>query len=513
MKFKLFFTFLLLVGAVIFGLNKPDISKKDHILTKDTDSALINHPVLSSKINPFAQKKDDIFKENNNTSFETANSNNSIQEEGKSNLIEDSLVDRDSLEYVRSAMVERQQGITQMSREEDRYIQDKKNHNIATINTMAMDDEIPRNRTIISNRDYSAQYDAPQNEYIPEDDINVGGDETEKETSEANAKTSNNAHVFPGYITGSAINNIENNGTNTSRTRTGILVQNNTVIDNNRSIFPEKSREAHHHCYFDSNAKMQCKKSIVNCEENGALGLKCTVSYYLNGIWYRDPTQLTTQSNVALIQKHLETKTTFALPKFTQAYDEEKYSNNSLIRADLNATKKIKLKQINQYVPDRTRLDRGIIKLSEINNTRTATSVLVRGTRFGTGHEKVKGVNSELLQALRDYLFQFSPSDDSDIYGVLEYWTLMDNSHKFGDCEDFALTALEWLLRNGVDPKYLTLTEVKKYGADTTHIILVIQTEEPSQQWIVNDVDVIEVENIYPNGYESLRINSYQYVD
>ena len=512
MKFKLFFTFLLLIGAVIFGLNKPDLSKKDHMLTKDKDSSLMNHYVSSNKINPFSQREDTISNENNSTSLETTHSNNIMQEKEKSNLSENNSVNRDSLEYVRSAMVEGQDGMTQLSRAERRYIQNKRNHNIATINTMEMDNEIPRNRTIISNREYSAQYDTPQDDHT-EEAINAD-DVIEKEPNEPNAKTSNSAHIFPGYITGSAINNnIENNGTNTSRSRAGILVQNSTVVDNNRSIFPSKSREALHYCYFDNNAKMQCKKSIITCEENGELGLKCTISYYLNDIWYRDPTQLTTQSNVALIQKHLETKTTFALPKFTQAYDEEKYSNSSLIRADLNASKKIKLKQTNQYVPVKTRLDRGIVKLSEINNTRTATSVLVRGTRFGTGHEKVQGANSELLQALRDYLSQFSTSDDSDIYGVLDYWTLMDDSHKFGDCEDFALTAMEWLLRNGIDPKYLTLTEVKKYGVDTTHIILVIQTEEPVQQWIVNDLDVVEIENLYPNGYESLLLNSYQYVD
>ncbi|MCF6243648.1 MAG: hypothetical protein L3J43_01270 [Sulfurovum sp.] len=339
-----------------------------------------------------------------------------------------------------------------------------------------------------------------------QDDIDL-----EKENIEPNEKLSDSTTVYPGYMTGSAITASDSNASNNS----GVLNHNNNyvVFDNSQSVFPSDSKEAQHNCYFDNNTQMKCEKSIKTCIVHGEEGLKCTISYYLKGLWYMDPTHLTIDDNKTWIKTHLHVTKTFVMAKFSNKYYEERYASTSLILPDFNSTKSLKLIQYKKYIADKTVLDRGMAILLENNHTSVNTSILLRGTRFGIGHQKVKGGSTEFLEALKVFLSTFTYVDDSDIYDSVDYWTIMDADHAMGDREDFALTAMEWLLLNGVDPKYITLTELKTTRPDTPDITLILETQEPSEKWIIRDTDVINVDEIYPDGYESLIMNEYRYED
>ncbi|HIP28244.1 MAG TPA: hypothetical protein EYG82_03615 [Sulfurovum sp.] len=366
-----------------------------------------------------------------------------------------------------------------------------------------------RNHYVSKNQEATSNHPAVGEEIA--EDTTSEEEDLKKANIEENAKVSDHSNAGASdYITGSAIPSVENNTTNA----TSASPQSMVFLGGNKSDFPQGTDESLHDCYIDTSGQMQCRNSIISCREKDELGLDCFVTYYENGIWHNDPSHLTITSNEEWIRKHLETKTTFAHSKFENYYD-DRYADTSLIQPDLNGTRRVKfMKQQTNHQEVNTTLDMGIGLLMENNNTRTNDSILTRGTRFGTGSEHIDEANPEILEALKEFLSSFVHVDDSDVYEVLEYWTLMDDKYRMGDNEDFALTAMEWLLLNGVDPKYITLTEMKSSRTDANDIVLVIDSKEESgQKWIVKESDVMMIEEVYPNGYEDLIINAYKYID
>jgi predicted transglutaminase-like cysteine proteinase len=508
LKSKRFFALLALVGLVSYGL-KSSINEENNIAMIDQHKDTYQ-PLGISK-NNISQK-----------SISRINKHKLRNESVNENKLKSQFHDDIPIDNIRKGIPDTS-SMTMNLMDNQREFDESRNRMISRDKERSYNQE---NRSIasISARDYENKYASkvirPSYNSPYADSSTVSNtheanldEEIDEEPSSKNAKINDNLTSSPDFITGSAllsegnVNTLDNNSTNTTNT----FAQRGIVFRGNGNDFPEGSNEALHQCYIDFRGQMQCRKSIMTCDEKEQLGLECTVTYLLDGIWYREPSNLMIASKEEWIRKHLELRTTFAEPKFENYY-EDRDANTSLIRAELNTTKELKLKPLKKYDKVNTTLDRGIVMLGENNNSRTDKSILTRGTRFGTGHEKIAGLNSKLIEALQSFLSTFMYADDSDVHGVLEYWTLMDDTHNVGDSEDFALTAMEWLLLNGVDPKYITLTEINTRNG-VSDIVLVIETEEAAKKWIISNADVLNAEELYPNGYEEQVINAYKYVD
>ena len=502
LKSKTFFVILAAVGLLVFGLDKNKTVNSARV-----DSTYIQKINTSrfSKSTSKESRKSSVL--NNYDDTDTIDFVNAMMETDKKYRHQlDENIHNGEMSNIRNSVNEGTYIDTRISKENDREAYySNAGRSIATVT--ASDNKRSYNNGVI--RTTRNTYNNTIQNVGYEDNIPSEKEAFNKEGIEENRKV-NDSSIVPKYITGSAIPTVENNTSNS----TVVPYYGNILISNgNRNIFPEKSDEALHECYFDANAKMKCEKSIITCTENGELGLECKASYYSEGIWHSDPTQLTVENNETWIKEHLKMRTTFSVSKFTDTYFENRYAFTSLIRPDSNTTKSMKLKQVKQYAIEKTRLDAGIEKLIENNNTRTSSSLLTMGTRFGIGHEKVKGDDDTFFEEVKEFLSLFMYSDDSDVHGIVDYWTLMDANNSKGDSEDFALTAMEWFLLNGVNPEYIILTEVMPIGSDVSDIILVIETHEPSDKWILKDMDIVKSEDIYPHGYEALIINEYKYVD
>lgn len=506
LKSKTFFVIFAITGIIIFGLEK---NKTANNITVD------NSHMLKSSLNKDRKPNsaESIFYDNKNNDTNTMNYVNAMMQTDKKykhkyiEVVNTTMKSKISNGFEQSNDFEQSNFLDIVENDRNAYYSNT-DKRIASV--IERDNQkYNNNRVLDTSRNV---YNNPTQNLEPEIDIESQKEDFNKVNIEDNKKVSDSgtSNIIPEYITGSVIPTVENNTSNSAV----VPLYGNVLINNsNTSIFPEKSDEALHECYFDANAKMKCKKSIITCTENDELGLECKESYYSEGIWHSDPMQLTVDSNETWIREHLQMRTTFVVSKFADKYFENRYAFTSLIRPDLNMTKSAKLEQVKQYMTEKTRLDIGILKLIENNNTRTSSSLLTRGTRFGVGHEKIKGDDEDLLEDAKDFLSLFMYSDDRDVQGIVDYWTLMDANNSRGDSEDFALTAMEWFLLNGVNPEYVILTEIMPIGSDVSDIILVIETHEPSDKWILKDMDIVKSEDIYPHGYEALIINEYKYVD
>jgi hypothetical protein len=513
LKSKNIFAMLAIGGLVVFGLNK-NISPEKVLSYQDT------------KIDTIKVHKRDLYGHDISAMQYDVNSEENFNEDSYSYEQFDNKLVKNSSNKIYETTTNRDYNVYHTSIDSENMYNNKKtfDRNVAynKQETRSVATVIRKNS---ANKDYIRQIIVNSNTH---DDINkiiqdeniVQNNELDTNTAnreptlmkndiEEHAKMSASMINSSGFITGSPIPTVENNASNS----TSALSHNNIIIfGNNRSEFPENSTESLHECYINLKGEMECRKSIVTCVEKDELGLDCSISYYENGIWYDDPTDLTISSKEEWIRRHLELKTTFAHPKFNR-YFEERYSDIGLIRPDLNATKELKLKQVKGYEKESTILDIGLASLVEDSNLRVDRSIFTRGTRFGTGHEKIKGDKSNLLDELKEFLSLFIYIDDSDAYDVVDHWALMDDTHPMGDSEDFALTAMEWLLINGVDPKYITIVEMKSDSTNTPDIMLILEAQNPEEKLIVKEADILKVEELYPNGYEKQIENAYKYIE
>ncbi len=335
-------------------------------------------------------------------------------------------------------------------------------------------------------------------------------DRSEKELADSKNKEQKveQTSLYEGYITGSAIPNNEDNQTVSSQRK---IANNRTVLYINNSGFSLlDAKEEEHECSRNNEDVMICKKSITRCTPEENIGLVCIRSYYSQGIWYEENVPLTVHSNSDWIREHLRKNTSFATTKFSD-YFAQRYLEFGLIRPDLNATNSLKLLQHKKYLQEKTYLDVGIESLMYHKESLIAQSIFLKGTQFGTGSQSIEGGQNVFFEALKEFLGTLSYTDDSNIYTVRDYWNIMDMNQNRGDNEDFALTAMEWLLLNGVDPQYITLTELRDEIVDSREIVLVLETKNPSEVWVVRNNEVLPASEIYPEGYESFIINEYRY--